>query len=472
MKININKAVAEKNKYMLGLLNDFKAYTEKEALFQQGDILLLAVSGGIDSVVLCEICYLLNHRFAIAHCNFQLRGEESEKDEAFVRELAQKYAVPIWVKKFETEVYAQENKTSMQVAARTLRYDWFNELLENSVAEKENRLAYIVTAHHSDDNIETVLMNFFKGTGITGMRGMLPKTGRLIRPLLFSAKKDLLAFAKEYQLAYREDSSNASDKYSRNYIRHQVVPLMEKLYPGANDKMVANINRFRDIEILYTQAIAVHKKSLLEYRNNEVYIPLLKLLKTDPLASVVYEITKDYGFSSAQVEEIISILHADTGKFILSATHRILKNRNWLIISTLQAQQSTITVIEKDIAQVSFEQGTLRFHQKNVSANSGKPVFSTSPAIATFDLKEIQFPLLLRKWKTGDYFYPLGMTKKKKLSRFFIDQKLSLADKEKVWVLEMNKKIIWIINYRIDDRFKLTANTKEIIEIAFDAASA
>jgi tRNA(Ile)-lysidine synthase len=453
---------------MQGLLNDFKTYTEKEALFLPGDTLLLAVSGGIDSVVLCEIFHLLNYRFAIAHCNFQLRGEESEKDEAFVRDLAKRYSVPVWVKKFETEIYAAQNKISIQVAARTLRYGWFNELLETSTAEKENRLNYIVTAHHSDDNIETVLMNFFKGTGITGMRGMLPKTGRLIRPLLFSAKKDLLAFAEAHQLAYREDSSNASDKYSRNYIRHQVVPLIEKLYPGAGENLIANINRFRDTEILYMQAIAVHKKRLLEYRNNEVYIPLLKLLKTDPLASVVYEIAKDYDFSSAQAEEIISLLHADTGKFILSATHRILKNRNWLIISPLQIQQSYISVIEKDTTQVLFEQGILRLHKKKAIINSGKPVFSTSPGIATFDLKDIRFPLLLRRWKTGDYFYPLGMAKKKKLSRFFIDQKLSLADKEKVWVLEMNKKIIWVVNYRIDDRFKITDSTKEIIQVTFN----
>ena len=455
---------------MRDLLNGFKAYAEKEKIVETGHRLLLAVSGGVDSVVLCEICYLLNYKFDIAHCNFQLRGEESEKDEIFVRNLAKQYHVPVWVKKFDTELFAQQEKLSIQVAARTLRYAWFNQLLQDSGNEKENRLSFIVTAHHRDDNIETVLMNFFKGTGITGMRGMLPKTGRLIRPLLFAEKRELLQLAKEHNLAYREDSSNASDKYSRNYIRHQVFPLIEKLFPEAGENLTANINRFRDTEILYEQAIALHKKRLIEYRNHEAYIPVLKLQKAVPLKSIVYEIVKDYGFSSGQVEDIVSLLDAETGKFILSATHRILKNRNWLIISPLQADQSTMFLIEEDMREIIFNDGSIKLRKKKYDTD--KSSFSKLPAIANFDLKAIRFPLILRKWKAGDYFYPLGMTKKKKLSRFFIDQKLSLADKEKVWVLEMNKKIIWVVNYRIDDRFKITASTKETIEIAFNAVSA
>jgi len=445
------------------LVEAFKNNIAQLNLFTANQRLLIAVSGGIDSVVLCELCFLLQQPFAIAHCNFQLRRDESEDDEIFVRSLGESYGVECRVKKFDTTAYASENKISIQVAARTLRYTWFNEILNT-----DQQFSFIATAHHADDNIETVLMNFYKGTGISGMRGILPKKDKLIRPLLFARKDDIVDFSKSRQLLYREDSSNLSDKYSRNYLRHNIIPLIKELYPEADKNMLANINRFRETEVLYTQAVTAQKKRLLELRNHEVHIPVLKLQKTNPLKTIIYEIAKDYGFSPAQVKEIEMLLTADTGKFVASATHRILKNRNWLIISPLQIEKSLIRVIEKDAMQVFFEEGMLNFKQKKIS-EGGKPAFSNDRNIAAFDLKNIRFPLILRKWQLGDYFYPLGMAKKKKLSRFFIDQKLSLLEKEKVWVLEMNKKIIWVINYRIDDRFKIEEDTREIIQIEFEA---
>lgn len=451
------------------LLDDFKSYVEKEKLFQPEDMLLLAVSGGIDSAVLCELCKLSGYPFVIAHCNFNLRGKESEEDEIFVRQLAGRYQVPILVKHFNAVEFAGQHKTSIQVAARELRYTWFNDIVNGNdlpgYPDNNTIPRYIVTAHHADDNIETVLMNFFKGTGITGMKGMLSKTGNLVRPLLFAPKARLHSFAAVQQLSYREDSSNLSDKYSRNYIRHQVLPLIEKIYPGAAKNITANIERFRETALLYHEAIGQYRKKLLQYRNSDVYIPVLKLSGIIPLHTVLYEIAKQYGFTSGQTSEIVKLLHSDSGKFILSSSHRILKNRNWLIISPIAEAAQQIRVIETGADIIYFEGGSLSIRKKKLS-----PAFiktAADAAVAMLDIKHIRFPLLLRKWQPGDYFYPLGMPKKKKLSRFFIDQKLSLADKEHVWVLEMNKKIIWVINHRIDDRFKVTDNTREILEIQF-----
>jgi tRNA(Ile)-lysidine synthase len=452
------------------ILRDFKAFISKNNLFSPGSKLLLAVSGGVDSVVLCELCSQAGYEFIIAHCNFSLRGEESERDADFVKKLAVKYQVEICLKKFDTSKYAAENKLSIQEAARELRYEWFKELITTD----DSRLpGYIVTAHHLDDNIETMLMHFFRGTGIQGLRGMLPKQGKIVRPLLFARKDVLKQFADANKLDWVEDSSNKSDKYSRNYIRNQVIPLIQKIYPSTDDNLEHNLARFSEIEVLYEQAIALHKKKLLEKRGEEVYIAVLKLKNSAPLHTIVYEIIKEFGFSPQQTGEVIRLLSSESGKYVQSSTHRIIRNRNWLIIALLQTEKQQTIVIEGD-GKIVFEGGELvteqllnpaGLHKLVNPAVTGKK--SADNNIALIDAKEVRFPLLLRKWKQGDYFYPLGMRKKKKLARFFIDQKLSLADKEKVWVLEMDKKIIWVVGMRIDDRFKITANTGEALRIEF-----
>ena len=441
------------------LLLAFKKYIQLNNLFHPKDKLLLAVSGGVDSVVLCELCKQAGFDFVIAHCNFQLRGEESERDELFVKELGVKYNVEVIVRKFDTTDYAKNNKISIQVAARELRYNWFAELL--TPGSRLTTPGYLLTAHHLDDNIETMLMNFFKGTGIAGLRGILPKQGKIIRPLLFARREEILAFAKENKLNWVEDSSNESDKYSRNYIRHQVIPVIEEIYPGAENNLAENLQRFRDIENLYQQSIAIHKKKLCEQKGNEIHIPVLKLKKTEAIHSIVYEIIKEFGFHSSQVNEVVNLLDSESGKYTASSTHRIIKNRNWLIIAPVVAVQADNILIEDIDKRIEFAMGNLQFQQL-ITRDSQ---LETHHSIAQIDFKEIKFPLLLRKWKTGDYFYPLGMKKKKKLARFFIDQKLSKTEKEKIWVLESNKKIIWIVGYRIDDRFKITGQTKDILKI-------
>lgn len=366
-----------------------------------------------------------------------------------MRALAAGYDVPLLTTSFDTAAYATEHKISIQEAARELRYHWFASLGYDR----------LLTAHHLDDNIETMLMHFFRGTGIQGLRGMLPKQGRIVRPLLFARKQELAYYAQENTLNWVEDSSNAQDKYTRNYFRNQVMPLVQTIYPEAENNLAANIRRFADMEILYDQAMALHQKKLCEVRGNEVHIPVLKLQKSQPLHTITYELIKEYGFTPGQTEEVLHLLNSESGRFIQSATHRIIRNRRWLIIAPMVTSEAQTLVIEEEERRVLFDDRQLEIEQV-----SGIKM-SNDKNVALLDLKELRFPLILRKWKKGDYFYPLGMKKKKKLARFFIDQKLSLTDKEKVWVLESNKKIVWVVGLRIDERFKITDNTSEVFKV-------
>lgn len=466
----------------MSLLKEFIKNIEQQKLFQKNDYLLLAVSGGADSVALCELCFQAGFHFEIAHCNFQLRGEESERDEKFVLQLGEKYWTKVHLKKFDTTDYAMQNKISIQVAARELRYQWFDELLKDVRAEPStdghlsfgiddsaltiHHSSFLLTAHHANDNIETLLMNFFKGTGIKGLQGIMPKQKKIVRPLLFAKREEILSFIKENNLEFVEDSSNNSDKYTRNYFRHQLIPSIQKVFPQVEENLLNNIERFGEMEILYNQSVFLHKKKLLEQKGNEIHIPVLKLLKTKPLKTITYEIIRDYGFTAHQIDDAVSLLNAESGKFISSPTHKILKNRNWLIIAPVSSIEAQHILIEETEKEISFEQGKLKL-KKHAATNEKLPAEKN---IATLDLKNVSFPLLLRKWKRGDYFYPLGMQGKKKLSKFFIDQKISLTEKEKIWVIESDKKILWIIGQRIDDRFKVTEKTKQVLQISFHNA--
>lgn len=438
-------------------IESFRSFIAQHHLFSSRDRLLIAVSGGVDSAVLCELCHQAGYTFEIAHCNFQLRGEESLRDEKFVQALGEKYQVKVWVRHFDTAQYASSNKLSVQEAARELRYHWFKELLQ------ENDLSFLLTAHHLDDSIETSLMNFFKGTGIAGLRGILPRQGRIIRPLLFAGKQELHEFALSQSLQWVEDSSNESDKYTRNYFRHQVIPFIQKIYPGVEKNLAQNLSRFRDTELLYQQALEWHKKKLLTVKGNEVHIPVLKLQQAVPFTTVLYEIIHAFGFSSSQTNEVAALLESDSGRYVQSSTHRIIRNRAWLVIVPVKTGEASVIPIEKT-GQYDFPGGNLEL----LLTKNGKA--GTAINIACLDAASIRFPLILRPWKTGDYFYPLGMTKKKKLARFFIDQKLSLPEKENTWVLEMDKKIVWVVGRRIDDRFKVRETTKEVLRVVYKSA--
>jgi tRNA(Ile)-lysidine synthase len=437
----------------MDLLKSFQKYIKQQHLFNPKDKLLLAVSGGVDSVVLCELCELTGYDFVIAHCNFRLREEESDRDEEFVRRLAEKYNVTLYNTTFDTKVIASQLKKSIEETARDLRYKWFEAVRGEKVYD------YILTAHHANDNVETVLINFFRGTGIKGLHGILSKQNKIIRPLLFANKKQLLAFANENKLQFVTDYTNAENDFTRNYFRNELIPSIQKVFPEAEENILKNIGRFSEAEQLYNQAIALHKSKLLEQKENEIHIPVLKLQKVQPLATVIYEIIKAYNFTAHQTEAVIALLESESGKYVQSSSHRIIKNRKWLIISPNQTGDAQHILIETNDKKIAFAEWEFQIEKKSTFD------INHSPVIAQLDAAEIKFPLLLRKWKQGDYFYPLGMQKKKKLSRFFIDQKLSLTQKEKIWVIESNKKILWVVGIRIDDRFKITAKTKEVLQI-------
>ncbi len=450
----------------MSLLVSFNDFIKKNALFQKHDHLVLAVSGGLDSVVLTHLCFQSKFDFEIAHCNFSLRNEESDRDEEFVRDLAAKYKIPFNVKKFETAGFAEEMKISTQLAARQLRYQWFEELLaERKKNFSTDKNVYLVTAHHANDHIETLLMNFFKGTGIKGLTGIPVKQGNIIRPLLFATRIELKNFANENNFTFVEDSSNASDKYTRNYFRNQLIPGIQKVFPEVEQNLLNNLERFAGIKVIFNEAIEAKKKKLAEIKGNEVHIPVLKLQREYAYKTILYEIINNFGFTANQVEEVSKLLSSENGKYISSSTHRIIKNRNWLIIAPINSLQCNNVLIERGEEHVLFADGEIKI--KILENDFSAKLFNSGDDTAFLDMAKIEFPFILRQWKKADYFYPIGMKHKKKLSKFFADIKLSPTEKEKVWVIESDKRIIWIVGLRIDDRFKILPKTKTCLRLQF-----
>jgi tRNA(Ile)-lysidine synthase len=442
--------------------------------------LLLAVSGGVDSIVLTDMVHKSGFQYSIAHCNFQLRANESERDENFVRSLGEKYGQEVLVKRFDTKQYSLDHKISIQEAARYLRYEWFGEIVESwemtddrSGSSSVNRhlpsVIYILTAHHADDNIETTLMHFFRGTGIQGLTGIQPSSPerKLLRPMLPFRKKELLEYATEQGLPFVEDSSNASDKYTRNFFRNELLPQIKEVFPQVEENLLHNIDRFNEISDLYKQAVDQHLNALLEIKGNECHIPVMKWKKVKPLFAVTWELIKRYGFNAAQTSEVIKLLDADNGRYQASATHRIIRNRKWMIISPLETESAQHILVEEKDKEIFFGDWSLHIASIQSSSSSLGNIITNNNSEAFIDAKDVSFPLLLRKAKAGDYFYPLGMQKKKKLSRFLIDLKLSRTEKEKVWILESNQKILWVIGYRIDNRYRITDKSKKVLHITF-----
>jgi tRNA(Ile)-lysidine synthase len=435
------------------LLQKFTGFFRDRNLSLDKSKYLLAASGGIDSVVLCELSRQAGTSFVIAHCNFNLRGEESKRDEIFVRALGEKYGVEVFVQQFDTPAYAAEQHISIQEAARELRYNWFEEL------RQQYGFAYTLLAHHADDNIETLLMNFFRGSGLEGLTGMPEQKpeAHCLRPMLQMRRAEIEDFAKANKLQWVEDSSNTSNKYTRNFFRNELIPQLKKVFPQVEENLLNNIHRFQQTAVLYKQFLNDLKNKICEVKGEEVHIPVLKLLKYKN-TSLIYEIIKDFGFNERAVDEVLKLAEADSGKYITNGKYRIIRHRKWFIVAPISTTAGTF-VIEKQDELIHFGSQQLRLKftwQEKFSLDN-------SLSVAQLDAKEIQFPLVLRKWKAGDYFYPLGMRKKKKLARFFIDMKLSKTEKEKVWVVESHKKIIWVVGYRIDDRFKVTDKTQSIL---------
>ena len=420
----------------------------------------MATSGGVDSIVLCKLCQLASLDFGIAHCNFQLRGEDSERDELFVKKFAAQLGVPFYSTKFETLKYAEEEKISTQVAARDLRYEWFEKI------RLQNNFDYILTAHHADDNIETVVMSFFRGTGIKGLTGIKQKRGKVIRPLLFARRQEVGDFLNEMQLSYVQDESNLSDVYTRNYFRNTVLPMIVEVYPEVEANILRNIERMAGVNALYEEVVADQRKRLLQKKGKEFFIPILLLQKQVDVKTVLYELSKEFDFKAAQLPDVFQLLQSESGRYVSSCSHRILRNRKHLVIAPLKETIFTRVVIENS-GLYPFANGAIEI--KEIARP--KSFVTNTEDMALIDAKCVEYPMILRPWQTGDYFYPLGMQKKKKISRFLIDKKVSMTEKENVWVLEMNKKVVWVIGHRIDDRFKMTAGTTRAIQIKYIRSS-
>jgi tRNA(Ile)-lysidine synthase len=313
--------------------------------------------------------------------------------------------------------------------------------------------------------VETLLMNFFRGTGLEGLTGIPEAKPEVhcLRPMLSFRRKEIEAFAKEASLQWVEDSSNALSKYTRNFFRNELIPQLQTVFPKLEDNLLDNIKRFQQTNAIYTELVGNLKKKVCEVKGEEVHIPVRKLMKYKN-TSLIYEIIRDFGFGEKMIDEVLKLANAESGKYITNGEYRIIRHRAWFVIAPVTTAAQTL-VIDKEDDYIQFANQQLKLTR----IKKEKFVLDTSPSVAQVDGKEIAFPLVLRKWKTGDYFYPLGMRKKKKVARFFIDQKLSKTDKEKVWVIESHKRIVWIVGYRIDDRFKVTESTNEVLQLSLSS---
>ncbi|MGM0474878.1 MAG: tRNA lysidine(34) synthetase TilS [Bacteroidota bacterium] len=439
------------------MLDQFTSYLMTQGLCVEGDRVLLAVSGGVDSVVMAHLFSNTDHECAIAHCNFQLRGEESDAEEAFVRSLAATLEMPVYVRRFDVEETCRKKGISVQMAARELRYCWFEELL------RQQRFDVVATAHNLNDSVETFLLNLTRGTGIRGLTGIPPRNENVIRPLLFASRPEIAAYASGRRLAYREDSSNIQTKYSRNKIRHDVIPVMEMINPVFIETMNQNMNRLKETHDIFLDAVERTRERLFERSGDRIRIRIPELKKLTPVRTWLFELFSPFGFTRSQCEGMEKIMEADPGRRSISTTHQLFKDRDQLILTGSHRKSFDRYYLDspENVSNLPFPMDVEVMDREKL----GK--IPDDNRIACLDYDLIQFPLTIRHWYHGDYFFPLGMDQMKKLSDFFVDQKIPVPEKERIWVLASGKKIVWIMGYRIDNRFKITEKTRKVLLLRF-----
>ena len=435
------------------MLNKVQCHLKNKLPFLDKSKLLIAVSGGIDSVVLAYLCHKLGLNIALAHCNFNLRGKESDADESFVLKLAEDLNAECFIECFDTLTYAQENKLSTQMAARELRYKWFNELAQ------QLQYDYILTAHHADDNLETFLINLSRGTGIEGLTGIPEINENIVRPLLPFSRDEIEKYAKLENLKWREDSSNASAKYLRNKLRLDVIPQLKEV----SQQFLPNFNKTLEYlkgskDIIDDRIDDISNQVIQNVDTNGVKFNISEINKLSAPNPYLYELLKEYGFT--EWSDVYGLLEAQSGKHILSKTHQLLKDRDCLILTEIASKKrKTFTILEYK-SKFEIPIGTLFFDEADA-------LFGKRLDTIFVDREKLVFPLIIRKYVEGDVFYPFGMKGKKKLSKYFKDEKMSLIDKKNVWLLCSQNNVVWVINRRLDNRFSVTENTKEIIKITF-----
>jgi tRNA(Ile)-lysidine synthase len=432
-----------------------QTYIENHQLLTPNEPIIVGVSGGIDSVALLHILKSLGYSCIIAHCNFHLRMEESMRDEEFVRNLAHSYSIPFYSIDFKTNKYASDHKMSIEMAARDLRYRWFGELLEKTNAQA------IAIAHHADDSIETMLMNLVRGTGLRGLVGIAPRNKKVVRPLLCCNRSEIENYVVEHQLEFVQDSSNTSNDYLRNRFRNEVLPLLIKINPTARENLYKSMEHLEENLAIYQQSIDQIQEQIVDKKDANITLNIELIKQQVHVDTLLYELLSPYGFNASQVEQIRQHLDSESGKIFYSETHRLIKDRRLLIITAKNQNEKERFVISQTDSAIEFPIN-LRINRQTVSP--GFQVSQTTNCIHV-DASKLVFPLTLRHWNEGDWFYPFGMNKKKKLSDFFIDNKLSLAEKEQSWLLLSGDDIVWIVGRRLDNRFRITEKTKEVIEL-------
>ena len=439
---------------------EFEAFIHAEALFDPAaDRILLSVSGGIDSMVMAHLFRSADYLFALAHCRYGLRGAESELDADLVSRTAAAWGVPYFEKRFDTAGYAADHGLSIQTAARQLRYDWLGSLADHEAFDR------IATAHHLDDSFETALFNLANGTGLRGVRGIPLRRGRIVRPLLFAVKSQILAYAEEQGVEYREDASNRLPHYDRNKIRLQVVPVLRGINPGLEQTLPATFRHLREAEALYDFAVEHFRERLIEAGANHFRLSMQALQQTPAPATLLYEFLRPFGFGPPQIDQMLKCGEKASGQQFSSSTHRLVFDHGYLV---WQAHDESLA------SEIRIDSGTDTFELPDGRWRFTHPVappsaFSANPYLAWIDLDRLSFPLTLRRWRDGDAFQPLGMAgRHRKLQDLFTDLKLSRFEKERVWVLENQGEICWVAGIRLDERYKVRPDTRRCLRVEWE----
>lgn len=432
------------------MLNQLIEFIKKNSLFNAHDSVLLAISGGLDSMVMLSLFIQARFNIGVAHANFKLRGDESEGDEAFIRSFCAANNIPFFTTAFDTNNYAVERKISIQMAARELRYVWFRQLL------KQHDYSKVATAHHLDDQAETIFLNMVKGEGLKGLTGMPLNKRNVIRPMMFATREDLEHYARNTHLKWREDSSNREDNYHRNFIRHQIFPRIHKINPGLNQSLLRSSVKAKGEMLLLNYGMDALKKEYFQSTDSGQIHISKELFSRLSEPAVCWRMLEEFDFSLDQAEEVFENINGQTGKFFLSKTHRLVVDRDILIVQPLDG-------IKTHANTVILGEGNFQFGSQMVDCRISTESFSSNPKEAWLDYSKLTFPLVWRKWKEGDKFMPLGMSGFKKVSDFLIDEKFSIPDKESVSVIESAGEVVWVVGIRIDDRAKLASGEKAFV---------
>jgi tRNA(Ile)-lysidine synthase len=436
------------------MLLEFSKILNDKFPFLKGSKLLLAVSGGLDSVVLTQLFKKLEYDISIAHCNFQLRGIESDLDDHFVNQLGISLEIPVYTKRFDTEKYASEHKTSIQLAAREQRYRWFQEVLTL------HNLDYIITAHHADDNLETVLINLTRGTGLDGLLGIPAVNDNIVRPMLDFSRETIFDYASTAQIVWREDKSNAETKYQRNKIRHRVIPILKELNPKVLNNVINTQNHLKEARQIIRDRMATVAEKALITEGDLIKINILEIKKLQHPKAYLYPLLKDYGFT--EWNDVIQLLDAQSGKLITTKSHTLLKDRDFLLLlpsDKFAATENQEIKIDSSLSEIKTPVNLLFKNVQKTTSLDKNSIY--------VDKNLLNYPLTLRKWRQGDLFYPVGIKGKKKLSKYFKDEKLSIIEKQQVWLLcSGNNEIIWVLGKRQDRRFKASNKTTDIMQIS------